>query len=79
MGSKTSFKKLSVSHGTIGDVQTAPFESVKNIGATMDKHMKLEQQVCNTCEGAWYRFTESAKSVIHAFSKLDYMYTTMLF
>ena len=39
LGSKDNLKKASTSEITIGNAQIQAAESVKNIGATIDKHM----------------------------------------
>ena len=59
-------------------------DSVKNIGATFDKHLKMDKQVNQICKGAWYHLYQLSKikrylsenqlkAVIQAFviSKLD--------
>ena len=38
----------------IGDAVIQAAKSVKNIGATFDEYMKMEQQVKLTCKSAWY-------------------------
>jgi hypothetical protein len=36
-------------------------DSVKNIGATIDKYMKLDKQVSLTCKSAWYNLYQISK------------------
>ena len=84
LGSKHGLIKSSTGHINIGDCIISPADSVRNIGATLDKHMNLECQVNAVCKSAWYSLyqiskiakyfsQEQLKSVIHAcvISKID--------
>ena len=84
MGSKHGLKDTSTSHITIGDSAIEAADAVKNIGATLDKCMKLDKQVNLTCRSAWFNLfqiskikkylsEEQIKSVMQAFviSKID--------
>ena len=52
--SKHNLKSLFTSDITIGDEIIKAGDIVKNIGATFDKHLKLETQVVLTCRNAWH-------------------------
>jgi hypothetical protein len=84
MGSKKNLNKVSTTHVKIGGVSIKAADKITNIGATVDKHMKLERQVNITCSSAWlhlfqiskikkYLSVDQLKAVINAFviSKLD--------
>jgi hypothetical protein len=84
LGSSYNLKSISTTHITIGDADVQPSDSVKNIGATLDKHLKMDAQVNLTCKSAWFHLYQlgkikkylsdsQMKDVIHAFviSKLD--------
>ena len=84
IGSAHNLKHINTSHITIGEEQVAPSHCVKNIGATLDKHLKLDLQVNQTCKSAWFHLYQLGKiknylsdsqlrSVVQAFvvSKLD--------
>ena len=83
-GTKSNLAKCSTSSVTIGDCDIESSDCVKNIGATMDKHLSLEKQVNLTCKSAWFNLyqlgklkpyltNDQLKSAMQAFviSKLD--------
>ena len=51
LGSKQNLKSLLTSDITMGDEIIKAGDRVKNIGATFDKHMKLETEISLTCPG----------------------------
>ena len=68
----------------IGNCDITPSSCVTNIGATFDKHMKLNMQINKSCRSAWfslytiskikkYLTTDQKKSAVHAYvtSKID--------
>jgi hypothetical protein len=84
LGSSHVLKRVKTTHITIGEEKVAPSDYVRNIGATLDKHLKMDMQVNLTCRSAWYHLYQlgkiskylsdtQLKSVIQAFviSKLD--------
>ena len=60
-GTKHNLEKCSNTPITIGGCNITPSNSVKNIGATMDKHLKLDKQVNLTCRSAWYNLYQLGK------------------
>lgn len=84
LGSAHNLKKIKTTAVTVGDTKVAASSCVKNIGAKIDQHLKLDNQVATTCKGAWfnlYRISrikkylsdKQLKTVVQAFviSKLD--------
>ena len=84
LGSKHHLKNVNIAHITIGDEKVSASDSVKNIGAVLDSHLKMDKQVNQICKSAWYNLYQlgkikkylsesQLKSVIQAFviSKLD--------
>jgi hypothetical protein len=61
LGTGHSLKNINTSHITIGDSKVVSSDSVKNIGATLDKYMKLDKQVSLTCKSAWYNLYQISK------------------
>lgn len=84
IGSPHSLKRIQTTHITIGDEIITPSECVRNIGASIDKNLKMDRQVNLTCKSAWfsmyklgkisrYLSESQLKTVVHSFivSKLD--------
>ena len=84
LGSKHSLNVSTTRHITIGDSVVEASDYVKNIGATLDNHLKFDKQVNLICKSAWfslyqiskikkYLTKDQLKSVMQAFviSKLD--------
>jgi hypothetical protein len=84
LGSKHNLKKVQSSSIKISDCTVTLRENVKNIGATFDSSMKMEDQVTKTCKSAWFNLykiskihryltADQAKSALHAYvtSRLD--------
>ena len=77
------FQNLSLSVVLVTEM-IAPNNSARSIGAVFDSVLSMEQQVGQTCKGAWYHLTyigrirpyldtESAERLVHTFVsfKLD--------
>ena len=84
LGTAKNLKNVSIVSVKVGNCEIERSDSVRNIGAIFDTHLKMEQQVSQTCKSAWHRLhqigkirpylsAEETKSVIHAYvtSKLD--------
>ena len=85
LGSSHNLKSVKTTHIRIGDeLVPASSPSVKNIGAIIDQHLKMDKQVSSTCRSAWFNLYQlgkirrylsdtQLKSVMQAFviSKLD--------
>ena len=52
LGSNSNLHKCTTDHITTGNANIQATESVKNIGAILDKHMKCDIQMRNTCKNA---------------------------
>ena len=61
VGSKYHLSKVTTSHITIGDSHISDSEFVKNIGAVLDKEMKMEKQVKSVLKSAWHSLYELSK------------------
>jgi hypothetical protein len=85
LGSAHNLRNISTSYIKLGDELVGPSASVKNIGAVLDQHLRMDKQVSMVCKAAWFHLyqlgkikkylsTSQLKSVIQAFviSKLDY-------
>jgi len=86
LGSKSFLKKVSSISLQIGSHTIKSTTHARNIGAIMDNTLNMQQQINNTCKGAWfllrkvgmikeYLSQETCERLIHAFitSRLDFM------
>ena len=60
-GTKNSLQTCTTSHITIGEAQVKPSDYVKNIGANMDKYLKLDKHVNLACKSAWFNLYQLGK------------------
>ena len=85
LGSAHGLKQVKTSHIRIGNEMVPASTSVKNIGAVIDRQMKMNLQVNQMVKGAWYNLyqlskirkflsEDQLKTVVHSLviSKLDY-------
>ena len=83
-GNKSNLDELKTDRVTLGDASIEKVDRVKSIGATLDRHMKLDSHTSSICKSAWFHLHqiskiklflthEQLKSVIHAYvvSRLD--------
>ena len=84
LGSSRNLSKLTIESVQVGETQVKSSNHVRNIGATFDPNLKMEQQVSVTCKSAWYSLfqigkirpyitQDETKSIVHAYitSKID--------
>ena len=84
LGTAKNLKNVSIGSVKVGNSEIERSDSVRNIGAIFDTHLKMDQQISQTCKSAWHRLyqigkirpylsVEETRSVIHAYvtSKLD--------
>ena len=76
-GAKGHISKIDINSVTIGESSIPASACVKNIGATLDGNLKMENQISLSCRSAWFYLhhiskikkcldEEQTKSVIHA-------------
>ena len=61
LGRKHTLKNINTCAITIGDTEIGASESVKNIGAALDKCMKMDMQVACTCRSVWFSLCRISK------------------
>ena len=84
LGSAHNLRNIRTSYIKVGHELVGPSASVKNIGAVLDQHLRMDKHVSMVCKAAWFHLyqlgkikkylsTSQLKSVIQAFviSKLD--------
>jgi len=84
LGSAASLKKVRTTSIVVGGQVIQCSKSVRNIGAYLDQHMTMDNQVSNMCKSAWinlhrirqirqYVTSEQTKTLVHAYvtSRLD--------
>jgi hypothetical protein len=84
IGTKCNVTKVSEKTIKIGDSDIGPSQCIRNIGATFDPNLKMDEQITLTSKSAWfslhqlgkikrYLTPEQLKAAVHAFvtSRLD--------
>ena len=61
LSSTHNLKSINTTHIKIGDELVKPSSSIKNIGAVLDQHLKMDKQVNMVCIRAWFNFEQVGK------------------
>jgi len=83
-GTKNNLSHVQAKSVTVGESTISPTSSVKSIGAHLDCHLNMENQISATCKAAWFHLyqtgkirkfltVDQTKSIVHAYvtSRLD--------
>ena len=85
IGSKQQLERVNIPFIHVGEDQSTPVTSVRNLGAIFDSNLKMDMQITKACQNAYYDLhnirtirkflsQEATCTIIHAFiiSQIDY-------